>query len=160
MEKEARTPITEEICRKLELMMKGGADGTEAARLVGISQSRASRIKKAGFNYAKYRENDVKEREEQRRRAEKEQEPAEEPIEGQIRMEIPERPGTETAEDVCAEYPERVKLMRFMAGQVERIVKELLYNGNRIEEQLVLMNTRIDKLNDTMSMVLRAVRKE
>jgi len=167
MEKEARTPITEEICRKLELMMKGGADGTEAARLVGISQSRASRIKKAGFNYAKYRENDTKEREEQRRRAEKEQEPEEEEqqVPGQIEMDLtPE-------EEQKPEMSDQTKLMRFQAGQYDEIKKKISeisavfaennkQIGDAISKSAVMLNTKLAKLNDTLSMILRVVRKE
>lgn len=148
MEKEAKKnrPITEEVCRQLQLMMAGGADGVEAARLVGISQSRASRIKKAGFDLATYRENDRREREEEKRRKEQ---PAEEPAEDQV-------PGQIAMDLTPAEKPEmsdQTKMMRFQAEMTGKIVKA-------IEDNAVMLNTKLDKLNDTLSMILRAVRKE
>lgn len=69
----------------------------------------------------------------------KEAEPAEEPeaaeeqVPGQIEMDL-----TTTK----PEMSEQVKMMRFIAGQVDKLYMKL------------------DKLNDTMSMILRAVRKE
>ena len=149
MEKEAKKnrPITEEVCRQLQLMMAGGADGVEAARLVGISQSRASRIKKAGFDLATYRENDRREREEQEKRKKEPQaeEHAEEQVPGQIAMDL-----------TPAEKPEmsdQTKMMRFQAEMTGKIVKA-------IEDSTVMLNTKLDRLNDTLSMILRAIRKE
>jgi hypothetical protein len=69
----------------------------------------------------------------------KEAEPAEEPeaaeeqVQGQIEMDL-----TTTK----AEMSEQVKMMRFIAGQVDKLYMKL------------------DRLNDTLSMILRAVRKE
>ena len=84
--------------------------------------------------------------EERRMQAEARQaEAAEEQVPGQIRMDL------EPAEK--PEMSETTKLMRFQAGQAERIVKA-------IEENAVMLNTMMDRLNDTMSMVLRAVRRE
>ena len=95
--------------------------------------------------------------EERRMQAEARQaEAAEEQVPGQIRMEFPAKVYG------CAPAPEPVKniniidqdkMMRFQAGQAERIVKA-------IEENAVMLNTMMDRLNDTMSMVLRAVRRE
>ena len=155
MKKEARRPITEEICRQLELMMKGGADGVEAARLVGISQGRASKIKKANFDYKQYRENDRKEREEQNRKPE---EPEEEQVPGQIAMDIT------PAEEPTPEMIDRTKFMRFEAGQQDLTRKAMAEAAqavmHEIEKSAVMLNTKLDRLNDTLSMILRAVRKE
>ena len=156
MEKEAKKnrPITEEVCRQLQLMMAGGADGVEAARLVGISQGRASKIKKANFDLATYRENDRMDRELERKRkeAQAEEQPAEEQVPGQIAMDLTpaedKKPEAKTAE-----MSEQVKLMRFQAEMTGKIVKA-------IEDSAVMLNTKLDRLNDTLSMILRAVRKE
>ena len=64
---------------------------------------------------------------------------------GQIRMDL-------TPEEK-PEMSEQVKMMRFQAHQADRIVKA-------IEENAVMLNTKLDRLNDTLCMILRAVRKE
>ena len=147
MEKEAKKQVTEEICRQLELMMKGGASGAEAARLVGISQGRASKIKKAGFSYEVYRENDRKEREKEKQRAEEVTAEEEPQVPGQIEMDLT------PAEDKKPEMSENTKMMRFQAHMTEMIAA-------KIEKAEVQICTKLDRLNDTMSMILRAVRKE
>ena len=58
----------------------------------------------------------------------------EQQVPGQIEMEL--------VEAKPAEMSDQVKMMRFIAGQVDKLYMKL------------------DKLNDTMSMILRAVRKE
>ena len=161
MEKEAKKQVTEEICRQLELMMKGGASGVEAARLVGISQGRASKIKKAGFSYEVYRENDRKEREKEKQRAE--EEPAEDPpqVPGQIEMDLT------PAEDKKPEMSENTRMMRFQAMEADKILQTIKETTEAVKNvtteiitSTVMLNTKLDKLNDTMSMILRAVRKE
>ena len=161
MEKEAKKQVTEEICRQLELMMKGGASGVEAARLVGISQGRASKIKKAGFSYEVYRENDRKERETEKQRAE--EEPAEDPpqVPGQIEMDLT------PAEDKKPEMSENTRMMRFQAMEADKILQTIKETTEAVKNvtteiitSTVMLNTKLDKLNDTMSMILRAVRKE
>ena len=60
-------------------------------------------------------------------------------IEGQIEMQL------DTEEEIIDEKPEmseQTKMMRFQAAQVDKIIMKL------------------NQLNDTMNMVLRAVRKE
>ena len=151
MEKEAKKnrPITEEVCRQLQLMMAGGADGKEAARLVGISQGRASRIKKANFDLATYRENDRREREEEKRRKEQPaEEQAEEQVPGQIAMDLtPAEEKEETLGDM------QTKMMRFQAEMTGKLTRAIV-------ENTTMLITKLDRLNDTMSMILRAVRKE
>ena len=67
-----------------------------------------------------------------------------EQVPGQLRMDLtPEKP----------EMSEQMKMMRFQAHLADRIVKA----G---EENAVMLNTKLDKLNDTLSMILRAIRKE
>ena len=79
--------------------------------------------------------------EKERARTEKrkqEPEAAEEQVPGQICMEL-------TADKLILREPEmsdQTKLMRFQAAQVDKLIM------------------KIDRLNDTMSMILRAIRKE
>ena len=129
--KEAKKQITEQICKQARLMRKGGANQTEIGKLLGINPCTVSRMEKAEFDFAKYQEL-LKERRAKERK-QPEPEAAEEQVPGQIEMDL-----TTTK----AEMSEQVKMMRFIAGQVDKLYMKL------------------DKLNDTMSMILRAVRKE
>jgi len=156
MKEAKRTQITEAICKQAQLMRKGGANQTEIGKLLGVNPCTISRIEKAGFDFKQYQEL-LKERRAKERKQAEEQEKAEE-LPGQMRMEIPEKVvgvqmNTTYADEISREYPERVKLMRFQAHQADRIVKA-------IEENAVMLNTKLDRLNDTLSMILRAVRKE
>ena len=66
-------------------------------------------------------------------------------IPGQIEMELPKKE---------QEEPDRiVKLMRFQAHEVDKIVKAM-------SECFDLLIMKVDTLNNTMSMVLRAIRRE
>lgn len=132
MKEAKKTQITEQICKQAQLMRKGGANQTEIGKLLGINPCTVSRMEKAEFDFAKYQEL-LKERRAKERKQPEAQETAEEQVPGQIEMDL-----TTTR----AEMSEQVKMMRFIAGQVDKLYMKL------------------DKLNDTMSMILRAVRKE
>ena len=131
MKEAKKTQITEQICKQARLMRKGGANQTEIGKLLGINPCTVSRMEKAEFDFAKYQEL-LKERRAKERK-QPEPEAAEEQVPGQIEMDL-----TTTK----AEMSEQVKMMRFIAGQVDKLYMKL------------------DKLNDTMSMILRAIRKE
>ena len=131
MKEAKKTQITEQICKQIRLMRKGGANQTEIGKLLGINPCTVSRMEKAEFDFAKYQEL-LKERRAKERK-QPEPEAAEEQVPGQIEMDL-----TTTK----PEMSEQVKMMRFIAGQVDKLYMKL------------------DKLNDTMSMILRAVRKE
>ena len=78
--------------------------------------------------------------EKERARTEKrkqEPEAAEEQVPGQIRMDLVP---TEEPDETLGEM--QTKMMRFQAAQVDKLI------------------LKIDRLNDTMSMILRAIRKE
>ena len=153
MKEAKRTQVTEVICKQAQLMRKGGANQTEIAELLGVNACTISRIEKAGFDLATYQAT---------RRLEKQMEKekktpkvvleiksedltaTDEQVPGQLRMDLtPEKP----------EMSEQMKMMRFQAHLADRIVKA----G---EENAVMLNTKLDKLNDTLSMILRAIRKE
>ena len=69
---------------------------------------------------------------EEKKRAEEPQQ-AEEQVPGQMEMDLTPK---------AAEMSEQVKLMRFQAGQVDKLVLKL------------------DHINDTLNMILRVMRKE
>ena len=117
-------------------MRRGGANQTEIGKLMGISAPTICRIEKAGFNYEQYLENKRISREKEQKAKDKAEEPQqeEEQVPGQIEMElIAAKP---------QEMSDQVKLMRFQAGQIDKLVLKL------------------DHINDTLNMILRVMRKE
>ena len=152
-----KVAITQDLCRMVELMLKGGAQQKEVGERLGVSKTTVSRIKTAGYDAEQYRKNTT-ERVEKENMAELTEEEkqilgirypltvekvemseggvsvtarqAEERVEGQMEMELP-LPVTITAEDL------QVKLMRFQAAQVEKILAKL------------------EKINDNLCQILR-----
>ena len=139
MKEAKKTQITEQICKQAQLMRKGGANQTEIGMLLGVNPCTISRIEKAGFDLATYTAQQKERREKEMKKAEETQR-AEEPqaqeeqVPGQIEMELIEKKPQEMTE--------QVKLMRFQAGQIDKLVLKL------------------DHINDTLNMILRAIRKE
>ena len=136
MKEAKKMQVTDQICKQVQLMRRGGANQTEIGKLLGINPCTVSRIESAGFSYEQYLENRriAKEKEKKAKEQAQEQEPAEEQVPGQIEMEL-----------VAAkpqEMTDQVKLMRFQAGQIDKLVLKL------------------DHINDTLNMILRVMRKE
>lgn len=144
MKEAKKTQITEAICKQARLMRKGGANQTEIGLLLGVNPCTISRIEKAGFDLATYTAQRKERREKEKRQAEEPRETEELP--GQMEMDL-------TTAEEPKEMSDQVKMMRFQAHQADRIVKA-------IEESAVMLNTKLDRLNDTLSMILRAVRRE
>ena len=136
MKEAKKVQITEQICRQAQLMRKGGANQAQVAELLGINNSTVSRIEAAGFSLEQYIQNRKARRAKEMEKASKAEEPpAEEPeqIEGQLEMDL-----TITKPDMS----EQVKMMRFQAAQVDKLIMKL------------------DQIYNMASMILRAVRKE
>ena len=149
MKEAKKTQITEQICKQIQLMRKGGANQTEIGLLLGINPSTVSRIEKAGFNVEQYLENKRLAREKEKAakavtvelvydptiaeeyRREQEQK-AEEQVPGQMEMDLTPK----------IELSDTTKMMRFQAHQVDKLYMKL------------------ETINDTLSQILRALRKE
>ncbi len=162
MKEPKRMQITETVCKQAQLMRRGGANQTEIGKLLGVNPCTISRIEAAGFDLETYQANRKAQREKEKAakrpaveliydaeiaeeyRKDQEAKAAEE-LPGQIRMDL-------TPEEK-PEMSDQTKMMRFQAHQADRIVKA-------IEENAVMLNTKLDRLNDTLCMILRAVRKE
>ena len=141
MNKKERKIIDQALCRKVQVML-AGAKPNEVAMLLGIGESTVRRIQKAGFNSEEYLKNV------ERRRTESNKEEtrkafglpegtdmtkpismdAEEQVPGQIRMELP------------AEMSDQTKMMRFQAGQVEKLYMML----SKINDSLCQILRRMD----------------
>ena len=136
MKEAKKMQVTDQICKQVQLMRRGGAKQTEVGKLLGINPCTVSRIESAGFSYEQYLENRriAKEKEKKAKEQAEESKAQEEQVPGQIEMELIEaRPQERT---------EQVKLMRFQAGQIDKLVLKL------------------DHINDTLNMILRVMRKE
>ena len=136
MKEAKKMQINDQICKQIQLMRRGGANQTEIGKLLGISAPTISRIESAGFNYEKYLENKriAREKEQKAKEQAEEPQPAEEQVPGQIEMEL--------VDAKPQEMSEQVKLMRFQAGQIDKLVLKL------------------DHINDTLCQILRVLRKE
>ena len=135
-----RIIIDDRLCRKVQLMLCSGANAAEVAELAGISETTVSRIKKAGFSAQQYEENTKK------RKIEEKKKPGitisaadviaavkseEEQVPGKMEMDLqPKAP----------EMSDQTKMMRFQAGQVEKICEKL----DKIIDQLGMIMRRAD----------------
>ena len=145
MKEAKKTQVTEQLCKQVELMRRGGANQTQIGKLLEINPCTVSRIETAGFIYEVYveqqkaRREDEKKKREQEARTEIKAEDAKAPIyiedkcPGQIEMDLTvEKP----------EMSEQVKMMRFQAAQVDKLIMKL------------------DQIYNMTSMILRTVRGE
>lgn len=137
MKEAKKVQITETICKQARLMRQGGANQTEIGMLLGVNPCTISRIEKAGFDLATYTAQRKERREKEKKQAEEQQEPQRpEELPGQVEMDLVK------ATEKPAEMSDQVKMMRFQASQIDKLVLKL------------------DHINDTLSMILRAIRKE
>ena len=143
--KKERVVIDQKMCRMVELMMKGGAPTKEIIEQMGISSATISRIKTAGFDAKQYAAN--KELRVKNEKAGTWVPEAEEQAPGQMEMELPVNyeEVVKTEREITtegAEKSDQVKMMRFQAAQVDKLIMKL------------------DQIYNVVSMILRAVRKE
>lgn len=137
-----KVEITQELCRKAQMMLAGGK-AREVARLLGVSETTVSRIKAAGFDPVKYAENTDRRRIiEKNTKADKAIEEIREQVAGQICMDL------QTKEEPKSEMSEQVKMMRFQAGQADKIIGQMMVNIDAL-----LM--KLDRMNDNLCQILR-----
>lgn len=139
MKEAKKVQITQQICEQIRLMRRAGANQTEIGKLMGISAPTISRIESAAFDLEKYLENKRTAREKEKKGPELMAEGTYEwktgdEFPGQLRMDL------HPAEEQKTEMSDQVKLMRFLAGQVDKLYMKL------------------DTINNTVSQILRATR--
>lgn len=143
--KKERTQITQELCDHVKILLAGGANIDKAAEITKTGHATISRIKAAGFDAEVYRKN------QQKRQAKKKPEVVltikHEELDGQMKMDL------QAAEEPKPEMSDQTKMMRFQAGQAEKIIGQMMVNVDAL-----LM--KMDRMNDTLGQILRAVRKE
>ena len=148
--------ITKELFQAVKQLQLIHKDHTaeQLAPMVCREETVIRRIMKCG-TWEEYCEFKKAKAEKERARAEKRKLQAEEPkaeeqVEGQMEMDL--RPAEEKPAEQT-EQADRTKMMRFQAHMTEEITKKM-------DECTVQLLTKLDRLNDTMSMILRAIRKE
>lgn len=133
--------IDQALCRKVELLIKGGAPHAEVAQICGISAATVSRIKTAGFSAEQFMMNNDKRREaDHKKRLEALDKAIDEvrsdtnatedslrmaatvagQIAGQMEMDLHKPVHSE-----LNEMTDQAKMMRFVAGQVNRLLNVL-----------------------------------
>lgn len=145
--KKERTQITQELCEHVRILLAGGANLNKAAEITGTGHATISRIKAAGFDAEVYRQK-------QQKRQEKPKVTvtiSHEELAGQMEMDL------QAAEEPKAEMSDQTKMMRFQAGQVDKICEKITNWSIIINETLLV---KLDRINDTLCQILRAVRKE
>ena len=161
-----KVAITQDLCRMVELMLKGGAQQKEVGERLGISKATVSRIKTAGYDAEQYRKNTT-ERVEKENQAEEQiiipikpgkvirvdQKPdeitvtemEEEQVPGQICMDL------QPAEEQKPEMSDQTKLMRFLAGKfgdeyelISACMGSLTHHLVKIEDYLAQILRKMD----------------
>lgn len=138
--KKERTQITQGLCDHVKLLLAGGANVNKAAEITGTGHATISRIKAAGFSAEVYRQNQLKQK---AKKPEVVLTIDHEELAGQMKMDL------QAAEEPKPEMSDQTKLMRFQAHQADRIM--MMQQG--------VMN-KLEKVNDTLNQILRAIRKE
>ena len=146
--KKERTQITQELCEHVRILLAGGANLNKAAEITGTGHATISRIKAAGFSAEVYRQNQLKQK---AKKPEVVLTINHEELDGQMKMDL------QDAEEPKAEMSDQTKLMRFQASQADKICEKITKQAVIINETLLV---KLDRLNDTLCQILRAVRKE
>ena len=147
--KKERTQITQELCDHVRILLAGGANLNKAAEITKTGHATISRIKAAGFDAEVYRQNKLKRTE--KKKSEVVLTINHEELDGQMKMDL------QDAEEPKAEMSDQTKLMRFQAHQADKICEKITNQAVIINETMMV---KLDRLNDTLCQILRAVRKE
>lgn len=165
--KKEKTKITQELCRKVQIML-AGAKAKEVAGLLGISETTISRIKAAGFSAEQYEKNTAARKAEEKKPEvvlkpfPMDQPPADEQCAGQISMEELQKEEWENKpinewtdkdmKDFCSraweEKKKENKMMRFLAGKFDsRESTEALWAAT--------VSAKLDMVIDYLGQILR-----
>lgn len=153
--KKEKTKITQELCRKVQIMLAGAKMG-EVAALLGISKTTVSRIKAAEFDPEQYAKNTQKRVEEENKVT---ADPEPEQVEGQMEMDLQPAEVQEEYVDLQIRVPKygsmaianEQKLIRFLAGKfgdtnvaMTACVADLIAHMVRIEDYVAQILRKMD----------------
>lgn len=135
-----RTIVDQKMCDMVRMMMAGKPKIKTVADMLGVGASTIQRIQAAGFDAQKYKqltgERKAKERQDKEPAAEDTQE-----LPGQIKMFFPEGGNEPPVQLMPIQIVDENKLIRFLAGQVEKICALLI----RIDDRLAQLLRKMDK---------------
>ena len=146
--KKERTQITQGLCDHVKILLAGGANLNKAAEITGTGHATISRIKAAGFSAEVYRKNQLKQK---AKKPEVVLTINHEELDGQMKMDL------QDAEEPKAEMSDQTRLMRFQAAQADKICEKITKQAVIINETLLV---KLDRINDTLCQILRAIRRE
>ena len=154
--KKERTQITQELCDHVRILLAGGANLNKAAEITKTGHATISRIKAAGYDAEVYRKNQIKQKEKKKLDELMPEGTYEwkhgDEFPGQLRMDL--KPANVTPYE---EMNDQTKLMRFQAAQADKICEKITKQAVIINETLLV---KLDRINDTLCQILRAIRKE
>lgn len=150
-----RTIIDEDLCRKVQLLIKGGASMEEAAKLTETSAGTIGRIKAAGYDIEKFNENKEKRRVEERKQKE-----GEEQIPGQMQLSFPEDPDEafdryvkeilETMNRQARIFQDGMKMIEDGMKMIEDEKKELENQRKESREQIRRLHNIVGIIQDAL----------
>ena len=146
--KKERTQITQGLCDHVKILLAGGANLNKAAEITGTGHATISRIKAAGFSAEVYRQNQLKQK---AKKPEVVLTINHEELDGQMKMDL------QDAEEPKAEMSDQTRLKRFQAAQADKICEKITKQAVIINETLLV---KLDRINDTLCQILRAIRRE
>lgn len=169
-----RLIVDQALCDKVGKLTIRGLEPKEIVDILGISQATVSRIQAANFDLEQFKTNNEKRRQAEKQKKEKPAEEestdpgraehlamqANEQVQGQIEMELPEKAKEKMLRQALIEgdhiiYPDETtsreaedqkKLYRFLAGQ--------------FDETQIAICLNLGKIYDMLGQILRAIRKE
>jgi len=138
-----RATVTQGMCDHAQLLLRGGANNREAARLLGVSSATVSRMKTAGFSVIVFNQNTERRRiEESNRKMQQELEEDvnkwDAEVKGQLQMVLPgagpvrvvqddnenaaknDKPAEDKAEK------DETRMMRFLGSKFDQLHKDMM----------------------------------
>lgn len=151
-----RTIIDEYLCRKVQLLIKGGASMEEAAKLTETSVGTIGRIKAAGYDIEKFNEN-----KEKRRMDERKQKEEEEQIPGQMQINFPEDPDEafdRYVKEILETMNRQAKIFQDGMKMIDDEKKELENVRRELNEQKRTLHNAVGVIRDAMNLIREELR--
>ena len=149
-----RIEVTQEMCRQVQLLIKGGATNKEAGRFVGVSASTVSRIRTANYDAVKYQQHT-----EARRAAESGMRLVPDVFTKEVAENMPvptyKDDGSGKAELTLDQVPGQIKMLFPGEGKEPQVLVDENKMMRFLAAKIGEVTTKLDKINDTISQILR-----
>lgn len=151
-----RTIIDEDLCRKVQLLIKGGASMEEAAKLTETSAGTIGRIKAAEYDIEKFNENKEKRRMEERKQKEEEEQ-----IQGQMQINFPEDPDDafdRYVKEILETMNRQAKIFQDGMKMIDDEKKELENVRRELNEQKRTLHNAVGVIRDALNLIREELR--